>query len=213
GSLRTLYDRQLTLVAKVKDDLAAGLVERTAVDREEQVRDQFAVEISDLKRQLAETKLRAGQTADLVHGFRSHARAMPEVAAGDEHVARITVEIARLEAEARGDRALREAAIHAASTQRELLAELESRPLYRAMTATTDIAFVPYTQLDKLHPGAEVIACAWSVFACHTVGHVSEILPGEVVTQDPWGELARGQYAILALDDDDAIKERVLRVR
>jgi len=51
------------------------------------------------------------------------------------------------------------------------------------------------------------------VFACRTVGHVGEVLPGEVVTQDPWGEIARGQYAVLALDDKDAVRERVLRVR
>lgn len=213
AALRALYDRQLTLVAKAKSDLAAGLVERTAVDREEQVRDQFAVEISDLQRQQADAKLRADQAADMLRGFHAHAKAMPEVAAGDEHVARISVEIARLESEARGDRALRDAAVHAAETQRQLLDELEARPLYRAMTATTDIAFVPYTQLDKLHPGADVIACAWSVFACHSVGRVSEVLPGEVVTQDPWGELARGQYAVLELADPDAIRERVLRVR
>lgn len=212
-SVRALEARQVKLVDKAKQDLAAGLVERTAVDREEQVRDQFAVEITDLERQLADTKLRASHTADLVHGFRTHARGMPEVAVGDEHIARITVEIARLEAEARGDRAMREAAMHAASTQREILAELEARPLYRAMNAATDIAFVPYTQLDKLHAGATVIACAWSVFACHEVGRVTEVVPGEVVTQDPWGELARGQYAVIELDDTDAIRERVLRVR
>ena len=39
------------------------------------------------------------------------------------------------------------------------------------------------------------------------------VLPGEVVTQDPWGEMARGQYAVLLLDDKDAVRERVLRVR
>ncbi|MFT3699489.1 MAG: hypothetical protein QM831_40445 [Kofleriaceae bacterium] len=213
ASLHTLYDRQLTIVAKAQSDLAAGLIERSAVDKEEQTRDQFALEITDLQRQQADAKLRADHTADLLKGFHSHAKAMPEVAAGDEHVARIAVEISRLESEARGDRALRDAAVHAAETQRQLLAELEGRPLYRAMTSTTDIAFVPYTQLEKLHPGADVIACAWSVFACHAVGHVSEVLPGEVVTQDPWGELARGQYAVLELDDPDAIQERVLRVR
>jgi hypothetical protein len=48
---------------------------------------------------------------------------------------------------------------------------------------------------------------------CHEVGRIAEVLPGEVVTQDPWGELARGQYAILALDDASAVRERVLRVR
>ena len=45
------------------------------------------------------------------------------------------------------------------------------------------------------------------------VGRVAEVLPGEVVTQDPWGTIARGQYAILELSDHDAAKEKVLRAR
>jgi hypothetical protein len=51
------------------------------------------------------------------------------------------------------------------------------------------------------------------VFNCHEVGRVTEVVPGEVATQDPWGELARGQYVVLALDDPPAVRARVLRVR
>lgn len=215
-TLEELHTRQEQLVTKARADLAAGLVDRTAVDREEQVRDGFTVEISELTRQISETTLRGTQNASAwraLSGHKAMVGRMPEVAAGDEHTARIDVEIERLRAEARGDRAQHEAAKTAAAAQRELLGELEARPLYRAMTAATDVAFVPYTQLDKLAPGASVIACSWSVFDCHRVGHVAEVVPGEVVTQDPWGELARGQYAVLALDDKDAVRERVLRVR
>ena len=68
---------------------------------------------------------------------------MPELAASEEHTARVELEIERLRAEAVGQRALRAVAIDSAATQRELLAELEARPLYRAMTKATDIAFVP----------------------------------------------------------------------
>jgi len=213
ASLEDLHTRQGDVVAKAKADLAAGLVERAVVDREEQTRDGFAVQITDLERQISETSLRGTQTHTLLHAYKTHAVGMPDIAAGDEHTARIDVEISRLEAEARGDRALRNVAHTAAAAQRDLLHELEAKPLYRAMTATTDIAFVPYTQLDKLTPGATILACTWSVFNCHAVGKVTEIVPGEVVTQDPWGEIARGQYAVLQLDDKDAIKERVLRVR
>ena len=213
ASLTDLHARQEQVVAKAQTDLAAGLVERAVVDREEQTRDGFVVQITELERQISETTLRSTQTRTLLHAYDTHATGMPEVAAGDEHTARIDVEISRLESEARGDRALRTVAHNAAAAQRELLVELEAKPLYRAMTATTDIAFVPYTQLDKLTPGATILACTWSVFNCHDVGTVTEIVPGEVVTQDPWGEIARGQYAVLSLDDKAAIRERVLRVR
>jgi hypothetical protein len=55
--------------------------------------------------------------------------------------------------------------------------------------------------------------CTLSVFACRVVGTVSELVSGEVITQDPWGELARGQYIILEMRDRSALFERVLRVR
>jgi hypothetical protein len=214
--LGKLHEREVGLVARARADLAAGMIDRTAVDREEQLRDQLAVQMTDLERQIAEASVHGHQSRTAMRALRGDHGAvgvMPEVAAGDEHTARIDVEIERLQAEARGDRALRAAAQSSVVSERGLLAELESRPLYRAMTTSTDIAFVPYTQLDKLHAGDRIVACFWSVFSCHGVGQVAEILPGEVVTQDPWGEMARGQFIVLALADKDAIRERVLRVR
>ena len=139
--------------------------------------------------------------------------ARPELAASEEHTARVELEIERLRAEAVGQRALRAVAIDSAATQRELLAELEARPLYRAMTKATDIAFVPYDQLNGVTPGARIMDCTWGVFRCRQVGTITELVPGEVVTQDPWGKLARGQYAVLHLTDAHAVRERVLRVR
>jgi hypothetical protein len=81
------------------------------------------------------------------------------------------------------------------------------------MKAATDVAFIPYTHLRSVRPGSRVLDCTWGVFACTQVGTVKEVLPGEVVTQDPWGEMARGQYAVLVMTDKDAVQERVLRVR
>jgi len=222
GLLRTLHERQLGLVAAAKGDVAAGLVDRTALDREEQTRDRLALEIAENERQLAEARQRRGQTAANVDALRSGVAApgaataggrMPEVAAGQEHRVRIELEILRLESEARGHRALRSVAAASIASQRELLHDLESRPLYRAMARDTDIAFVPYDQIVGIKPGATVLDCVWNVVQCREVGKVAEVMPGEIVTQDPWGEIARGQYVVLALDDRDAIRERVLRVR
>jgi hypothetical protein len=214
-AVSALYARQQDVVAHAQADLDAGMVDRTQLDRELQTRDQLAVEMTDLDRQISEAEYKGKETLSELHALRGGKSVgqMPEIAVGDEHTARIDIEIQRLEAEARGDRALRAVAISSAASERALLHELEGRPLYRAMTAATDVAFVPYTQLDKLSKGARVVDCVWSVFACHDVGRVEDVLPGEIVTQDPWGEMARGQYAVLKLDDPDAVHERVLRVR
>jgi hypothetical protein len=218
--LRQLHQRQLGLVAAARADLAAGLIDRTALDKEEQARDRLALELADNQRQLAEARRRRGQTVANVEAFRSGATGavagetrMPEVAAGAEHRLRLDLEILRLQSEARGHRAMRSVAASSIATQKSLLAELESRPLYRAMSQAIDVAFVPYEQLDGVRTGAAVLDCTWNVVNCRAVGRVTEVLGGEVVTQDPWGEMARGQYVVLALDERDAIRERVLRVR
>lgn len=219
--LKGLHQRQLGLVALARADLAAGLVDRTALDREEQQRDQLALEMTALERQIGEARIKQQQTVSALRALRAGTGEgtapaigrMPEVAAGDERDARIEVEIERLRAEARGHRALRAAAVASLGRQRALLAELEARPLHRAMKAATDVAFIPYSHLRSVHAGSRVLDCTWGVFACTQVGTVKEVLPGEVVTQDPWGELARGQYAVLVMDDKDAVQERVLRVR
>jgi hypothetical protein len=175
------------------------------------------VELTDLERQLAEIRVRKAHAKTTLNALDERATAgtsrMPEVVQGAERDTRIEIEIQRLQAETRGHQAQRAVAIASAANQRALLGELESRPLYRAMKSITDVAFVPYDELTGVTPGAAVLDCTWGVFSCHPVGKITEILPGEVVTQDPWGEMARGQYVVLSLDDKDAVRERILRVR
>ena len=55
--------------------------------------------------------------------------------------------------------------------------------------------------------------CVWGMFSCTAVGRVTEVLPGEVIVPDPWGTLARGQYAVIELDDQHAAQSKTLRVR
>lgn len=217
AQMQELATRQAELLTHTRQDFASGLVDRTALAREEQVRDQLAVELTKIDRQLAEygarsAEARAALTA-LRDGTDDDVSQMPELAAGAEHTTRIDLEVEKLRADAVGQRALRAVAAQSAAAQRELLAELEARPLYRAMSRATDVAFIPYDQLAGVTAGARVMRCTWGVILCDQVGTVSELVPGEVVTQDPWGKLARGQYAVLALRDPTAVRERVLRVR
>lgn len=221
NQLIRIQSRQSELVERARKDLAAGVIDRAAVDREEQVADQLGLELIQLDRSLADTEMKRRQNqvalqamrAGLGRGVAAAPGTMPEIAQGNEHMTRGDVELERLEAEARSDRMLRAAAVDTATAQRGLLAELEARPQYRAMSQATDVAFVPYDQLPDLVVGARVLDCVWTVIYCEEVGRIAEIVPGEVVTQDPWGKLARGQYAVLSLDDKDAVHERVLRAR
>ena len=76
------------------------------------------------------------------------------------------------------------------------------------------IAFVPYSQIAGVVPGAPVYTCRlWGMLGCTRVGTVAEVLAGEVVAQDPWGQAARGEYALLDLTDRSAAQAKSLRVR
>jgi hypothetical protein len=140
-------------------------------------------------------------------------RRHPEVAAAHERELRLELEISRLEAEKRGLEATMRAAGEGVEQAGRLVEEIKARPLFRVLEAPTDVVFVPYSQLDAVAPGAGVLACRLAVFGCRKVGRVQSIVPGEAITKDPWGNTARGQYALVELDDGTAIREKVLRVR
>ena len=216
------HARQVELTAAAARDLKADLIDRDTYQKAEQARDALEVALAEKRRMLAqarhERKVAAAQTgayrAVLAgRGPSAGAGTLPDVAASEEHASRMVIELMRLQAEKRSLTALRSASERGLARERDLLGELKSRPLFRAMTRSTDVGFVPYSQLDGVHVGAPVMACTWSLFFCHRVGEVSEILDGEVVTKDPWGDLARGQYVILHLDDQDAIQDKLLRIR
>jgi hypothetical protein len=154
----------------------------------------------------------AGEFRAELDGGAAAAR-MPEIVQREEAQARLEVEVVRLQAERRGLLALREVGASSLAELREVMRGIEARPLFRATQEAMDVAFVPYEQLDGVRAGARIIDCELGIFACHDVGTIREVLTGEVVTQDPWGELARGRYAVLDLSDERAVEERILRVR
>lgn len=218
------HARQAELTESARRDLAAGLIVQRELQQQEQALDALAVGLAERRRMLEQARheermvkaqtgaYRAGvdQRADSVAARKS---LMPEVAASQERTARTEFELLRLEAEKRNLVGLRRVAEQSLARQQELVRELEARPLYRALHQAIDVAFVPYDQLDDLRPGARVMACTWGLFLCEDVGGVTEILGGEVVTLDPWGDTARGQYAILELNEPAAIRQHVLRIR
>jgi len=215
-ALERLRARVRTLDAQTQRDLAAGLVTRAAAERERRSLDEVEAALLENALLTDEAGARhhtAVMSAAALRAADSSTGLHPERAAAVERQARLELEIARLEAEKRGLAATRRAAVDGVTKARALLDELRGRPLYRALEAPTDVVFVPYTQAGAVVPGSDVIACHAGVFACRRVGTVRALVEGEVVTQDPWGDPARGRYALVDLTESEAVQEKVLRVR
>jgi len=218
--LRVLPDRDLA--ARLRAQQQAQLAELARLDAEVARIDGRLAALDGVLATLAgleQVAAAGGNQAALTTGLASAAAAsagvIDDLAAGDDHADRVaqTLELERLQAELVVGRARRSIAIASTVAQRAVLVQLEIQPMFRAMRAATEIAFVPYEQLPGVRAGAHVLACRWRVFGCREVGRVTEVLPGEVAMQDPAGVLARGQYVVLVLDDRDASYARVLRVR
>lgn len=220
-----LVETQEEMEARAKKNLAAGLITEPEYRKEQQALQQLRLSLTENQRQTQEARLRLRESdvasdalrADLEGGSAEDANAprgqMPEVLQRREQEIRIELEIVKLQAERRGLGAFRKVAVDSLAKMDELIAQIQARPLYQAMQKSTDIAFIPYDQLDGVSEGDEVISCTLSLFRCRVVGRMGEIVPGEVVTQDPWGDLARGQYALLEMHDPLAFREKTLRVR
>lgn len=224
--LRSISRSQSELVQEADAQRQAGLIGRLEYEKERLSLEHLELAQVDNRRSLLELGMMKGKTETELTAWMDGLRRqrgeanlsnsggiMPEVLAQEESAIRLELELLKLEAE---KRALEEAKRIAANTLKnmeELLAQVKARPLYRAIFTNLDLAFIPYEQLENIRIGDTVKRCVWSLFYCTPVGVIEEILPGEVVTQDPWGEMARGQYAILNLTDRDAFKEATLRVR
>lgn len=218
--IERLLERQQRLTERTRDDLRAGLVDRTEMEAQEQSLDALKVQLIENSRLLGEARFRKAQLdrgeKALRSAFGKEAGAtslMPEVAAGEEHEARLEVELLKLEAERRNLKNVRRISMDAVEKQSSLLNDLKTRPLYRAMEENTQVAFVPYSQLDGVREGDTVMSCVWGLFYCRPVGRVTQIVSGEVVTPDPWGAIARGQYVLMNLTMPEAIREKILRIR
>jgi len=61
--------------------------------------------------------------------------------------------------------------------------------------------------------GDTVYTCTWFLFGCREVGRIRRVFPGEVVSDDPWGSVARGHYVELDMRDRTSMGEKTLRVR
>jgi hypothetical protein len=188
--LEQMAGRQRKLLEAAAENLAARLITEAQHAEERQTLAQIEVALIENARVRAETRL----------------------AREDRH-ARVEIELIRLETE------LRSKHVQLAALQEKLAMlddvdrQLRERPTFQAMSRSVEVAFVPYTQLEGVEEDDEVYECLWGLLFCEPVGRVEELVPGEVVLTDPWGNPARGLYAVLDLHDPAAARSKSLRVR
>lgn len=215
--LDTMFARQETVASIAKKNAEAGLVTKQDVEREQQLLDQLQLGKVQNMREMMDSRAQNAALfavqSQLKETGPSKNGLLPEIAAGQERDVHLGLELIKLQAEKRNLLSQRGIAIESMTRMDDMLKQLQSRPLYRAVQAQTDVAFVPYTQLGDMAVGAKLVSCKYVMFKCEVVGKVTEILPGEVAANDPWNQLARGQYAILQLNDRESAKEKVLRAR
>ncbi len=215
--LNDMRAREEMLVGKTQKNVERGLTAQQDGDREAQTLSQLDVTIATTERELRDTKLQSDELRRASRALRNGAFAeaagmLPELVDSEERSARVELEKIKLESEKRSLLSQKAVTVESLAKMDEMLTQLGKRPIYRAVQASTDVAFVPYNQLKGVQAGQAIIQCTGLIFGCHIVGRVAEVLPGEVVAQDPWSDVARGQYAILDLSDHEASHEKVLRV-
>lgn len=188
--LLEMAEQQGALVADAQANLDAGLVTKTDVAKEVHTLSQIRIALLENDRTLLESGL-----------------------SRTEQGTRIELELLKLQTELRGKSAERAVLGEKLRMLDELEEQLRGRPIFQAMSRSLDVAFIPYTQLEGVAEGGAVYDCLWGLLFCEAVGTVSELVPGEAILTDPWGNQARGQYAVLQLLDHEAAKSKSLRVR
>lgn len=185
--LQEILARQKKYVTALEKQRAAGLVHEVDVVREKNALNHVRVALLQEARERLSTRMQ---------------------------LARIDLDRVKAESERRARLAERRASEQELARLDELIADLRQLPAFRAAEAQQDLAFVPYNQLEGVRPGAAVYHCKhWGFFICSQVGKIADLVPGEIIAQDPWGSTARGRYAVLELTDKSAAQSRSLRVR
>jgi len=210
-----MIEEQKTLTEKAESDLQSGLISKSEYARDRQALDQLQLALLDNNRAILQGQSALGEAALAHQALSSQGRAplTPELLTRQEQMIRVDLEIVHLNSEKRAKVAQKRALEQRIAKVDELAAQLKGRPIYKAAEQSLEVAFVPYTQIDGVSKGAAVYSCVWGIFLCKPVGKVSEIVSGEVILPDPWGNQARGQYAVLDLVDHDAARAKTLRVR
>jgi hypothetical protein len=214
--LGKMVAHQESFVAQMKKDADVGLVTRSDYAREVQMLNQLHVASIETDRARIVSEVQMGQlamTQRALKGDGANRIWTPEMLMQQDQLVRVQCELFKLEAENRAKTSERRQIDSELAKLDELIGQLKQRPVFRATEANTNVAFVPYSQMESVKGGADIYECFWGIVSCKRVGRVAELLPGEVIVPDPWGTPARGQYAIMDLEQQQAAHSRTLRVR
>jgi hypothetical protein len=108
---------------------------------------------------------------------------------------------------------LRDALRSSLAREDQMVAQLQHTSYLRALADHAQVAFVPYGNLGGIEKGTSLYGCRLGMIACHRVGTVMEVLPGEVQFKHPHRDKElRGQMVELSLDDGAAATDDVLFV-
>jgi hypothetical protein len=205
---------QQDLTSKAQKDVQAGLISRGEFSKQQQALSQVQLALLDNTRAMSKGQSALAETQFAQQALSEQsAPQMPELVTRQEQMIRVDLEIVRIEAERRAKAAQRDALVERVAQVDEMVQQIEERPLFQAVEHDLELAFVPYTQLAGVTPGAEVYNCLWGLVWCKAVGTVSQMVQGEVVQADPWGSQVRGEYVVLNLTDHDAARAKTLRIR
>jgi hypothetical protein len=213
--LAQMLEQQQAFAADARANLQAGLISKTDYAKEVQTLDQMRLAALENGRSQLLTRAQLTEAMSAQRSLRAteNAPVMPESLMREDQMVRLELEILRLQAECRTKNASKKVLKDQLAKMDEVEGQLRARPIFRAVDKSVDVAFVPYSQSDGVSAGAEVYDCIWGMFACRVVGRVAEVVPGEIVLPDPWGNQARGHFAVLDLNEHNAAKSKVLRIR
>ncbi|MDD9943023.1 MAG: hypothetical protein OXU20_18425 [Myxococcales bacterium] len=205
-------------VVEVSRHVEAGLARKTDLLHERDVLSKLRISAIENERDRLASAVVHNESVAAQRALHSGARkkgiATPEMLRHQEQLVRIELELQRLAADKKARASELESIRTEVGRLDDLIDQIKRRPVFRAVTAAQHVVFVPYAQLETVVNGAGVYECRlWGIFRCRRVGRIAEVLAGEVNMEDPWGAPTRGQYALLALSNEEGAKARVLRVR
>nr|HEX4314479.1 hypothetical protein [Kofleriaceae bacterium] len=100
--------------------------------------------------------------------------------------------------------ATRDALQQSLARQDALIKGLEDSGYLKAIKDDAQVAFVPYSNMKGVTPGANLYGCKLGMVICHKVGKVIDILPGEIQQKHPHRDkMLRGQLVEIQIEDGD----------
>lgn len=105
----------------------------------------------------------------------------------------------------------REALKSSLARQDEVVKNLLGSSYLRALADNATVAFVPYSNMTGVTNGVVLYGCKLGMVACHQVGRVIEVLPGEIQQKHPHRDkMVRGQLVEVSIEDGSAAQDDVL---